>query len=558
MSPAACFGPSLRLAAIWAGTVRIVRGCLVGALGLAGAIAVAQSEKAPRRPNIIVILADDMGYSDVGCYGGEIATPNLDRLAAGGLRYRQFYNAGRCCPTRASLLTGVYPHQAGMGWMTRVDLARPGYAGNLSERCVTVAEVLKTAGYATQAVGKWHVALDKFSRADSANKGTWPLQRGFDEWFGSMLGGSYFRDRLNEGNGEIAFNPERYLTDALSDRVVDFIRKRHAVAPGQPFFSYLAYTAPHFPLHAKAEDIARYRERYGVGWEAIRRDRFKRMQELGVIAASAELAERPANVAAWAGCDPATQRDFANRMAIYAAQVDCMDQGIGRIVGALRETGQLNHTLILFLSDNGATEESPGVARLDEKKLGRESAAYRREWAHVSNTPFRLYKGYAHEGGIATPLIVHWPAGIAARGEWRNEVGHVIDLLPTLAEVAGGSCPPRIRGQEVVPWEGRSLVPSFAGGERPRGPLGWEHEGHRGLRDGDWKLVAVGVSDPWELYDLATDRAEGRNLAARHPEIVSRLDALWQTWAGRTGVLPLDARTWEARVAAAEGAPPKP
>lgn len=516
--------------------------------------AAAPAEAAPRRPNVLLILADDLGFSDLGCYGGEIRTPHLDALAANGLRFTQFYNGTRCCPTRASLLTGLYPHQAGMGGMAGgARPGRPGYEGRLTDRCVTLAEVLKPAGYRCSMVGKWHL---------HAQHG--PIARGFDDFYG-MLGGfnscwqeQPYYTRLPADRPRRAYAPGAfYSTDVFADYALDFLAD--ARARQSPWFLYLAFNAPHFPLHAPEADIARYEPLYREGWDVIRARRLARQQALGLVPAGLTLPPRstvPANWAnqqtgwadkvnpAWDTLDADRQADLARRMAVYAAMVDRMDAAIGRVVRDLERAGELQDTLLLFLSDNGACAEwdpfgfdgKSGPTNVlhrgdDLRRVGGPESyiSYGSGWANACNTPWRLYKHYGHEGGIATPLIVHWPAGVTARGAWRTEPGHVIDILPTLLEVCGASHP---GGPGVLPPEGRSLRPVFDGRPLDRPYLAWEHEGNRALRAGRWKLVAL-KDRPWELYDLDTDRVEQRDRAAERPDLVRDLAARWDAWAVR-------------------------
>ncbi len=516
---------------------------------------------ADRRPNILLIMADDMGYSDVGCYGGEIRTPTLDRLAANGLRFSQFYNTARCCPTRASLLTGLYPHQAGIGLMTG-DRGTEGYRGDLNEHSVTIAEVLKNAGYRTFMSGKWHVTkhlgqwTGDSSKTDTHN---WPRQRGFDQFYGTILGAGSFYDpvTLTEGNTPVDLQDSNYYyTDAISDKAVAYLRE----APSDtPFFGYVAYTAPHWPLHALPEDIARYAGRYDIGWDSLRRERLARMREMEVIDADWPLSERNEEVAAWSETD---EKDWqARRMEVYAAQVDRMDQGIGRIVRALEERGALDNTLIFFLADNGgcAEELSEGWGKqlfIPEETLAGEPVAlgnsrtdlmpgpentyqsYGAAWANASNTPFRMYKHYVHEGGIATPLVVHWPAGISATGAWRRSPGHLIDIMATCVAVGQAQYPQEVAGNTIKPMEGISLLTAFAEDTLTREAIYFEHEGNRAVRRGPWKLVARGRDGSWELYDTERDRTETNDLAEKHPAVVQELASLWQRWAERSNVLP--------------------
>ncbi|MBN2310699.1 MAG: arylsulfatase [Candidatus Hydrogenedentes bacterium] len=504
--------------------------------GLAGA---AGTQPSARRPNILVILADDMGYSDLGCYGSEIRTPNLDGLAENGMRFTQFYCAARCCPSRATLLTGLYPHQAGMGRMVSAPgaAAEPGpYQGYLNDRCATIAEVLKPAGYRTYMSGKWHVGEAPEH---------WPRQRGFDRYFGLISGASSYFELLKEPDrqrfmalDDAPFEPEGddfYMTDAFTDFAVECL-EQHDTA--QPFFLYLAYTAPHWPLHAWPEDIARYRDAYHDGWDALRARRYARMRELGIIDPRWRLSPRDEEVPPWDDMD--NKEDWALRMAVYAAMIDRMDQGVGRVMQALRATGEEENTLVLFLSDNGACHENIEGRKLNQPGAlpgdRRSYVAYRRPWANASNTPFRLFKHWIHEGGIATPLIARWPAVIPEPGALTPEVGHIIDIMATCTDVAGVPYPERRNGQRLVPLEGKTLRPVLEGRSRPgHDALYWEHFRNRGIRQGDWKLVATKTGD-WELYDLAADRTELTDLSGRYPEKAKELNAAYDAWAARCGV----------------------
>ena len=553
--------------------------------GLFAWLAVGSAVLAGERPNVLVILTDDMGYSDLGCFGGEIATPNLDRLAANGLRFTQFYNATRCCPTRASLLTGVYPHQAGMGFMVRT-IDHPGYRGDLSPETVTLAEVLKAAGYHTGMAGKWHVARSHSPRDGVAN---WPRQRGFDFFYGTIRGfGSFYDpDTLCRDNAFItpendpAYQPkEYYYTDAITDNAVAFL-KSTAGSP-RPFFLYVAHTAAHWPLQAPERYIAKYRGKYDGGYAAVRRARVERLRRLGLMPPGWGPAP---TIGDW---DAVKDKAWEARcMETYAAMIDCMDEGVGRIVRQLEEDGRIDNTLVLYLHDNGACAERNGREPVRQpppatlRPMGRDELqtrssppmqtrdgrwvrsgpgvmagpadtwiGYGEAWANVSNTPFREYKHWVHEGGIATPLIAHWPAGLRAgkskgapAGSLVSEPGHVIDLMATVVDLAGAHFPAEREGRRVKPPEGRSLRPWLTGAAPPADalrPLFWEHESNRAVRLGRWKLVAM-EDRPWELYDLETDRTEQRDLSARHPEKVRELSSLWDAWAARCDVLPLGA-----------------
>lgn len=505
-----------------------------------------------QRPNILLILNDDMGYSDLGCYGGEVRTPHLDRLAAGGLRFTQFYNTARCCPSRASLLTGLHPHQADVGHMIGDDDV-DGYRGNLSRRAVTIAEALQPAGYRAYMAGKWHVSHSV------TEPGNWPNDRGFADHYGIITGaGSYFNPPLRRNGVPVApAGDHYYFTDAISAEAVRQLTGHRAQHPDQPFFHYLAYTAPHWPLHARPEDIARYRGRYDQGWDTLRAERLRRMIALGLLKPHAELTARDPAQPPWVQAEHKAWQ--ARRMEVYAAQIDRMDQGIGRVIRALDETGQLDNTLILFLADNGgcAEELTEGWGFLRGQKtrdgravrLGNDPAvmpgaedtyqSYGVAWANASNTPFREYKHWVHEGGIATPLIAHWPAGIAARGELRHTPMQLPDIMATCLAVAGAAYPREYNGHAIQPLEGYSLVPCFAGTAGEREVLYWEHEGNRAVRQGRWKLVSKHPGG-WELYDMETDRSEIHDLAARHPDRLREMAALYETWAKRCNVLPWD------------------
>ena len=523
-----------------------------------------------QRPNVVLILNDDMGYSDLGCYGGEIETPNLDRLAAGGLRFSSFYNTARCSPSRASLLTGLHPHQTGIGILT-YDSGPEGYAGNLNHRCVTIAQVLKANGYRTAMSGKWHVAGSLTEPTDA-----WPLQRGFDSFYGTIIGAGSFYDpnTLTRGNANAeheARAPGFFYTDAISDQACADIDAHCADAAAAPFFEYVAYTAPHWPLHAHEADIARYKGRFDAGWDALREQRLERLVASGLLKAHWTLTERDPSQPAWTE----SQRDEQFRawtlrcMEVYAAQIDRMDQGIGRILAALERNGRLDDTLVVFLADNGAcAEDIPQDVTVDElvDKLmiaRRETRAgepvhfgndidrmpgpedtyqsYGTAWANLSNAPFRLYKHWIHEGGIATPLIAHWPNGIAERGGLRHAPGYLPDIMATIVEATGSTYPSRFDGHAVEPLEGESLLPVFASDASGDGrrPMFWEHEGNAAVRIGRWKLVRRHPR-AWELYDMDQDRTELHDLAARMPERVEAMAAQYDAWAERCGVLPRD------------------
>lgn len=530
------------------------------------------------RPNIVVIVADDMGFSDIGCYGGEIHTPNLDRLGGGGLRFTQFYNTGRCCPTRASLLTGLYPHQAGVGHMME-DRGVDGYRGDLNQHCLSIAQVLKTAGYGTYAVGKWHVT--RFAGPEGP-KHNWPRQRGFDRFYGTITGAGSFYDpaTLVRDNTMISpaadseYRPKQfYYTDAITDHALRFLTDHQTKRADEPFFLYVAYTAAHWPMHALPVDIAKYRGRYEGGYGPLRRERLSRLKQAGLISPFWQLSPQSGD---W---DTVTDKAWeARAMEVFAAMVDRMDQGVGRIVDQLERSGKLANTLILFLQDNGGCAEeigrsadSPAIERPERPTLPPLAAdklelavipkrtrdgfpvrqgvgvmagpadtyiSYGRNWANVSNTPFREYKHWVHEGGISTPLIAHWPAGILRGGELEHQPAHLVDIMATCVAVSGAKYPRRQNGEQIYPLEGLRLLPAFAGEPLQREALYWEHEGNRAVREGKWKLVAKGKQGRWELYDMEADRTELNDRASREPERVGRMAALWESWARRVHVLP--------------------
>jgi arylsulfatase len=489
-------------------------------------------------------MADDMGFSDLGCYGSEIHTPNLDRLAEGGLRFTQFYNAARCCPTRASLLTGLYPHQAGVGSMTagvQGDVNPPGpYQGYLNDKCVTIAEVLKKAGYTTLMSGKWHVGEERPH---------WPVDRGFDRYYGLISGAANYFD-ITKGKREgvrrrfavddkphVPPTKGFYITDAFTENAVRFLDQYGREE--KPFFLYVAYTAPHWPLHALPEDIAKYKGKYRRGWDALRKERYARMIKMGIIDPKWPLTPRDEGAVPWEGVEDKELMDL--KMAVYAAQIDRMDQGIGRIMAKLRELGKEQNTLVLFLSDNGGCHET-GPLGFDRRNNGLPPGgvdsymSYGQSWANASNTPFRLFKKYTHEGGISTPLIAYWPAVIKEKGKLTNQVGHIIDIMATCVDVAGAQYAKTFNGNEIIPAEGKSLLPIFQGKtRRPHEYLFWEHQTHEAVRYGKWKLVAE-KRTKWELYDLEQDRSEMNNLIDKYPQLARRLRLKYEQWAQSVGV----------------------
>ncbi len=561
------------------------------ALAISLPLAAAETDKDPAsgqgsaltgRPNIILIMADDMGYSDIGCYGGEINTPNLDKLAANGLRFTQFYNTARCCPTRATLLSGLYAHQAGVGHMMG-NYGLPQYQGELNRNCVTIAEALRPAGYRTYMSGKWHVTPYEAGEIAKPDTSNWPLQRGFDRFYGTIHGAGSFFDpnSLTRDNQYITpdndpdYKPETYYyTEAISDYAVRYINDHKREAEGQPFFMYVAYTAAHWPMHALPRDIAKYEGTYDGGYDPTRAARIKKLKSLGLLPDQWDVTPQVGN---WSKVKLKEWESAC--MEVYAAMVDNMDQGIGRLVKALESSAQLDNTLILFFQDNGGCAEGfgrgkvqgplerpaePTLEPMDKDELqtqmvppkSREGyplrrgdgvipgppeteVGYGRHWANVSNTPFREYKHWVHEGGISTPLIAHWPKGIKGVNRWFKTPAHLIDLMATCVDLSGAKYPAEKDGKKITPMEGVSLRPAFQNAELNRGkPIYFEHEGNRAVRDGTWKLVAKGVKGEWELYDMEQDRTEMHNLVSQHPEIASRMVNQYEQWANERGIVP--------------------
>ncbi|PUB26271.1 arylsulfatase [Promicromonospora sp. AC04] len=500
-----------------------------------------------RSPDVLVVLADDLGYSDVGVFGGEIDTPALDRLARRGVRMSSFYVTPRCSPSRAALLTGRHSHDVGVGVLTSDD--RPyGYRGSPDPTAPTLAERLRSIGYTTALAGKWHLSAQTAEPDE-----TWPTRRGFDEFYGVLPGAvSYYGPPLVDGEERLppsATAGDYYLTDDLTRYARDFVERAHK--GGRPWFLYLAYTAPHWPLHAREADVAKYRERYLAGWDRLRERRLAEQHRLGLETA-ADLPARDLRVPAWA--ETSEPEWEAERMAVYAAQVEAMDRGVGALLDQLEAQGTLDDTLVVFCSDNGACAEelptpsgrlpvdvSPPTTR-DGRAVrvgnspdvvpGPEDsyASYGRSWAHLSNTPFRLYKRWVHEGGIASPLIASWPAGGVLGGGRTAGPGHVVDIAPTVLRAVGGDTSGMAGASMLDQWRGEAAV------ERP---LFWEHLGNAAVRYGQWKLVRE-AGRPWELYDILADRGETHDLAAEHADVVTRLEHCWEVWARSTGVIEWD------------------
>lgn len=525
----------------------------------------ADSPAADARPNVIVIMVDDLGYSDIGCYGGEINTPNIDSLGFNGVRFTQMYNGARCCPSRAALLTGLNPHQAGVGQMV-ADLGVPSYQGYLNQNCVTIAEVMRATGYATLMSGKWHVGggydrrlRDQWMPGDARHP--LPTQRGFDEYFGLVeAADSYWNPKaLMLQDKMIRVESEGFhLTDAIADHAVSQIDR--AVDRGKPFFQYIAFTAPHWPLHAWEDDIADYEGRYMAGWDALRAQRHETQRGMGIVSDRQPISPRDEDAPPWEDVENQQYEDI--RMAVYAAMVQQVDRGVGRVIASLKRHGMFDNTCIMFLSDNGGCAElfqedtdwpDPSqwetertldgrpvrVGDIPELRPGPDTTfqAVQLPWANASNTPFRLFKRWIHEGGISTPFIVHWPDAISEPRVVDQTPMHITDIAATTYDATGASYPTEFRGEAITPLEGESILPSIRG--RPwqrQKPVAVEHEGNRGIRIGDWKLVAE-WNEPWELYNIAEDRTEQTDRAGTETQRVRDMQDAYVEWSERAGAL---------------------
>ncbi len=542
------------------------------------------TNKMTAKPNIILILADDMGYSDIGCYGGEIDTPNLDSMAEKGLRFTNFYNTARCSPSRASLLTGLHPHQTDVGLLVS-DHSPEGYSGNLNKNCVTIAEVLKENGYATYMSGKWHVTNDTEHKNES-----WPKERGFEKVYSMLCGATnyYYPKCMVRGNKfvekEAKYDEDFYLTDAITDNAIHFInshfnqenlfeveelqenndmeskRKENDTSGEKPFFLYVTYNAPHWPLQAKPEDLEKYKGRYDDGWDVLRKERFERMKKLGIFPESAQLSDRDPKVPPWESVKH--KKWQARRMETYAAMVDSMDQGIGRILDALETHHIEDETIVVFLSDNGGCAEDlnplwnilglQGSGYRDKTKKGEKIKFGNRKsimpgpentfqsvgqaWANLSNTPFRLYKHWIHEGGIATPFIVRWPEGIDDSGGIRTQIGQLPDIMATILDVTAANYPKKYDGHEIHPPEGTSLQPVFEAKNNGKEWLFFEHEGNSCIRNEKWKLVRDFPLD-WELFNIQKDPTELQDLSQKKPDLVQDMIERYEKWADQVGVI---------------------
>lgn len=525
------------------------------------------------RPNIVIILADDMGFSDIGCYGGEIETPHLNRLAENGIRFTHFYNAGRSCPTRASLLTGLYPHQAGVGRMT-FDDHQPGYRGTMTHNGVTIAEVLKESGYQTGMVGKWHVAetplrsdqrlwlAHQVFHEEFAPKDNYPVNRGFQDYYGTIYGVVNYFDPFSLVNGDqpVREVPDNYYTTiAYADSAVSYINRYSC--SDKPFFLYLAFNSPHWPLHALPEDIKKYEDTYKVGWEKIREDRYIRMKKMKLFGDIDHFLSPRAFADSWE--ENSTREWDARAMAVHAAMIDRMDQEIGKVIDALEKTGELENTLILFLSDNGASNEdcqnySPGENDRPDMMRNGQPIIYPRQkevlpgpqnvfasigarWANVANTPFRFWKAKSYEGGICTPMIAFWPKVIRnQKGKINSQYGHVIDIMATCLDITNANYPSKFSGYTIIPYEGKSMLPVFKTGKRiGHDEICLEHFNERAMIDrSGWKIIMPANSKKWELYNLNIDRSEMHDLANKYPKKVQEMEHRYQQWENRCLVVP--------------------
>lgn len=540
------------------------------------------NSQAIEKPNIVLVMVDDMGWSNIGPYGGMVETPTLDRLARDGVRFDQFYNAARCCPTRATLMTGLHPHQVGVGHMilpvrpiangdpqnprssfplTSKDRAEIPYAyqGWMDVTIPTLPEMLKVAGYGTYMTGKWHLANEKPE--------TWPLQRGFDRFYGHLAGTSdFFRPaNLHRGNKPITAKGSRYyITDAISKEAIDFLSEHDKEKDDQPFFLYLAYNAPHFPVQCMPEDYEKYRGRFMEGWDVLRTKRLAKQKRMGLVPQNTKLTPRPKNIPAWNSLSKKKQNEMDAIMSTYAGMIDRVDQNIGKIVRHLEQTEELENTIIFFLSDNGGEAETGPLGQFQFKNLGiygKGGNKYGKGWASLSNTPFREYKHFAHQGGIQTPLIVHWPKGIPSGNTNRilSQFGYLPDLVETCLEVARAKRPQKKNGKTVPVGDGISFVKALQGSKAPlhTNPIFIEHEGNRIAREGKWKLVSY-ANKPWELFDMEADRSEINDLAAQRPSIVKHLNNAYAKWAKRVGVVDWTvARNYSVYRAKKKKTPPK-
>lgn len=483
-------------------------------------------------PNIVLILCDDMGFSDLGCYGSEIQTPNIDSMAENGVRFSLFKNTGRSCPSRAALLTGHYQHEVGMGWMTAVDEHRPGYRGQITKNIPTIAEVMKANGYSTYMSGKWHVTVDG---AFETPNGSYPIQRGFDKYYGSLSGGgNYYKPTpvYSNLNRITEFPEDYYYTTAITDSAISFV-KQHPT--DKPMFMYMAHYAPHLPLQAPADHVEKCKDRYKVGYDVLRKQRFDKLKKLKFIPKEMEYpifqkefdGKRPS----WETLTQKQQKQWMTDMATYAAMIEIVDSGIGELVETIRQKGMLDNTVFIFLSDNGATKEGGYLGQL---------------MADLSNTPYRSYKSQCFQGGISTPFILSY--GNAEKNKMKDQIcrqpAHIIDILPTCMDIAAATYPSEFK--ENLP--GESLLPSINGKKIKSRELFFEHQSSCAIISDHWKLVRGSRNEPWELIDLSTDPFETKDLSGQYPRQVKKLEAKWNRWAEGANVFPLENKPWSERI----------
>ena len=546
--------------------------CLFIAMVATAAVSTSAIAQPAAKPNVLVIVADDLGYSDVGCFGGDIKTPNLDALAEDGVRLTGIYNEARCCPSRASILTGLYAHQAGMGGMSEAT-PRPGYLGHIRATAPTIAEALKPAGYRTAAFGKWHLAntLQRPNHLKDLNRQTfpdvfcpieqYPTRRGFDVYWGALWGLVDYYNPFSLVDGETPVKDlpaDFYMTDATNAHAADYIKAN--AKSDKPFFMYLANNAPHWPLHARPEDIAKYKDQYNDGYDAVRHARYDRMVQMGLI--EPKVTALAPTTGDWDKFTPEEKKFHAALYQTHAAMVDRLDQGLGRVFQAIKDAGEWDNTLIFFFSDNGASPEEPYGPGFDRPSVARDGKPIRhkyddlnvlagdehtfyyigRDWANVANTPYRKAKASQYNGGERTPMIVHWPAGLkVANGSIIQTRGHVIDLMPTILEAAGATLPDTMAGEKTHALQGVSLMPLLQGAtalpDYP--PMFGEHEGGRSVITPDgFKLIKDRDEKKWHLYDLNTDQSELNDKAAAEPDRVTGMRAMWDAWAKENNVEP--------------------
>lgn len=531
---------------------------------------------APGSPNIVVVLMDDMGYSDLGCFGGDIDTPHIDTLAAKGLRFTGYTTVPMCTPARAALLTGKNPHSVGCGWLSQSDPGYPGYRGEIALDAPTMAEVLRAGGYSTLAAGKWHNTYDR-NNLPGGDTSSWPLQRGFDQFYGFMgpETGYFQPDNMMEGNhpSQVIRYPDGYFApDDYTQRAIDWIAQHITSSPDKPFFLYLAYQTPHGPLQAKPADLIRYRGRFDLGWDAMRQQRHEKQLAAGLIEPNARLAPRNPGIPEWSTLSSDERALYARYMEVYAALLDNADQNIGKLTRFLKHCGALDNTLILLTSDNGANavagpkgvmnlvgrrvgapdDPALNMRLLKQDRVGAEDTyvCYPTGWTQLSNSPYRYFKRTPMAGGIRVPLIVHWPTQIKEAGSLRRQWVHVTDLLPTIMECAGTSLPAQLNGMPTRPLDGKSFARILLDAKAPaqRTTQYYELQGNRAYISGHWKIVSLQTPDKaieldnWMLFNLSDDPAEIDDLASLHPEKVRQMVGEFDSEAGANYVYPIDTR----------------